>query len=52
MNATLDAWPFVIAAYAVTLVGTAGLLGWSAILLRRAERRADALDARGKTRDT
>jgi len=48
MNATLDAWPFVIAAYAVTVIATFGLLGFSLAALRRAETRADALDRQGK----
>ncbi len=46
MSAGLDAWPFVIAAYAVALCGTLGLVGWSVIALRRAEAGADALDRR------
>jgi len=49
MSATLDAWPFVIAAYAVTVTATVGLLGLSLAALRRAEGRADALDRQGKT---
>jgi hypothetical protein len=48
MNATLDVWPFVIAAYAVTVGGTLGLLGWALAALRRSEARADALDRQGK----
>ena len=48
MSATLDAWPFVIAAYAVTVTATVGLLGLSLAALRRAEGRADALDRQGK----
>lgn len=46
MSAALDAWPFVIAAYAVAVGGTAALTGWSIAALRRAEARADALDRR------
>ena len=34
----MNPWPFVIAAYAVVLVGTAGLAGWAWLALRRAER--------------
>ena len=41
-----QAWPFVIAAYAIALVGTLALLGWSLAALRRAEARAEALDRR------
>jgi hypothetical protein len=48
MSAALDAWPYVIAAYTVTIAGTAALLGWSFSALRRAEARADALDRQGK----
>ena len=49
MSAALDAWPFVIAAYTVAVTATAGLLGISLVALRRAERRADALDRHGKS---
>jgi hypothetical protein len=48
MTATLNAWPFVIAAYAVAIGGTFGLLGWAWAALRRSEARADALDRQGK----
>jgi hypothetical protein len=44
MNATLVAWPYVIAAYAIAIGGTLGLVGWALVALRRAEARADALD--------
>ena len=44
MSAVLNAWPFVIAAYAVAIGGTAALVLWSVAALRQAERRADALD--------
>jgi len=36
-------WPFVIAAYAVTIVATLGLVGWASTALRRAEGRAERL---------
>ena len=39
----MNQWPFVIAAYAVVLVGAAGLLIWAFASMRRAERAADAL---------
>ena len=39
----MNPWPFVAAAYAVMLLATAGLLGWAAAAMRRAERAADAL---------
>lgn len=49
MNAALNAWPFVIAAYAVAGIATAALIGVSLVALRRAEARADALDRHGKS---
>jgi hypothetical protein len=40
-------WLFIAGAYAVALIGTVGLTGWSWAAMRRAERAADALkDAR------
>ena len=36
-------WGFIIAAYAVTIVGTVGLVWASWAAMRRAERQADAL---------
>ena len=39
----MDPWPFVIAAYAVALLGTAGVALWSVAQMRRAEREADKL---------
>ena len=36
-------WPFIAAAYAVALIGTLGLAGWSFAAMRKAEREADAL---------
>ena len=47
MIATLQAWPFVIAAYGVATGGTVGLIAWSFVALRRAEARAAALNLRG-----
>ncbi len=41
MRETLDPWPFVIAAYAVSVIGTLALVGWSWLAMRRAERRRD-----------
>jgi len=49
MSAVLDAWPFVIAAYAIAVTATVGLLVVSLAMLRRAEARADALDRQGKS---
>jgi hypothetical protein len=45
MSATLDAWPFVIAAYAVAIGATMVLVGASLAALRRAERRVAALES-------
>jgi hypothetical protein len=39
----VNPWPFVIAAYAIALLGTAGLLLWSYAAMRSAERDAEAL---------
>ena len=36
-------WPFILGAYAVALLGTFGLTGWSFLAMRRAERSVDAL---------
>jgi hypothetical protein len=39
----VNPWPFVIAAYAVAILGTGALLAWSWRLMRAAEAAADAL---------
>ncbi|MGZ8287048.1 MAG: heme exporter protein CcmD [Allosphingosinicella sp.] len=36
-------WPFIVGAYAIALLGTFGLTGWSLAAMRRAERAVDAL---------
>jgi hypothetical protein len=36
-------WPFIIAAYALTILGTLGVTLWSWTAMRRAEADADAL---------
>ena len=41
MRETLDPWLFVIAAYAIGVIGTLALVGWSWLAMRRAERRRD-----------
>ena len=41
MRETLDPWSFVAAAYAVGIIGTLVLVGWSWLAMRRAERRRD-----------
>ena len=43
MREVLDQWQFVIAAYAIGVIGTALLVGWSWLAMRRAERRRDGL---------
>lgn len=43
---SLDQWPYVLAAYGVTIVATVLLAGWSWIAMRRAERRRE--DAKRK----
>jgi hypothetical protein len=39
----MNPWPFVIAAYAVVVATTAGLLWWAFASMRRAEAAAEAL---------
>jgi hypothetical protein len=39
----MNPWPFVVAAYAVVTLATAGLLSWAFASMRRAEAAADAL---------
>ena len=46
MREGLDHWDFVAAAYAVGLIGTALLIGWSWLGMKRAEARRDK--AKGK----
>lgn len=46
MREALDQWQFVAAAYAVGAFGTLGMVVWSWIAMRRAERRRDR--SRGK----
>lgn len=36
-------WPFILASYALTLVGAFGLAGWSWAAMRRAEAEADRI---------
>ena len=42
----MNPWPFVIAAYAVALIGTGGLLLWAWRTMRRAEAAADDVSHR------
>ncbi|HVQ08534.1 MAG TPA: hypothetical protein VMS43_08870 [Allosphingosinicella sp.] len=43
---TVDPWPFIIAAYALTVAGTLGMALWSFAAMRRAEAEADAVGKR------
>ncbi|MBA3511340.1 heme exporter protein CcmD [Sphingomonas sp.] len=42
----MNPWPFVVAAYAVTIVAVTGLILWSYASMRRAEAAADKLRSR------
>jgi len=42
----MNAWPFVAAAYAVTLIASAVIAGWSYVAMRRAERAVERLPRR------
>jgi hypothetical protein len=42
----MNHWPFIVAAYALTIAATLAITGWSFAAMRRAERRAEALSRR------
>ena len=42
----IDAWPYIVAAYAITIVATLALTLWSRRAMKEAERDADALGNR------
>lgn len=42
MREALDQWDFVVAAYAVGVLGTLAMIAWSWIAMKRAERRREA----------
>ena len=42
----MNQWAFVIAAYAVTILAMAGLIGWALVSCRRAEAEAERLGRR------
>ena len=42
----MNPWPFIIAAYALTILGTLGVTAWSFAAMRRAEAEAAALSDR------
>ncbi len=46
MREALDPWSFICAAYALGVGGTALMIGWSWLAMRRAEARRD--QSRGK----
>lgn len=46
----MNHWPFIIAAYGLTGIGTLGLTWWSFAAMRRAERAADAVAGRAAGR--
>ena len=39
----MNHWPFIIASYALTILGTLALAGWSWAAMRRAERDAEQI---------
>ena len=39
----MNAWPFIIAAYGLSIAGTIGLSLWSFVAMRRAEAEAEAV---------
>ena len=41
MREGLDQWTFVYAAYALTILGTLAVLGWSWLAMRAAEKRRE-----------
>ena len=46
MREALDHWPFVLAAYAIGVLGTIALTAWSWWAMRRAEQRRDEVRRR------
>jgi hypothetical protein len=46
----MNHWPFILAAYAITIGGTAALALWSHIAMRRAEAQAESLGRRREGR--
>jgi hypothetical protein len=43
---TIDPWPFIVAAYAIAVLGTLAVTIWSWQAMRKAERDAEALSKR------
>ncbi|MGF7154191.1 hypothetical protein [Novosphingobium gossypii] len=46
MREMMDPWAFVIAAYVVGVGATLGMVAWSLVSMRRAEKRRDAVKGR------
>ena len=46
MREALDPWPFVVAAYALSVGATLILVGWSWLAMVRAEKRREAARAK------
>ncbi|RVT94161.1 heme exporter protein CcmD [Sphingomonas crocodyli] len=44
----MNHWPFITAAYAITIVGTIAIIAISYAAMRRAEKKADALTKRDR----
>ena len=42
----MNHWPFITAAYAITIIGTISIVAASYAAMRRAEKKADALTRR------
>lgn len=42
----IDPWPYIVAAYAIAILGTLAVTFWSWRAMRKAERDADALGER------
>jgi len=42
----MNPWPFILAAYALTILGTLGVTAWSFSAMRRAEAEAASLSER------
>lgn len=47
MREAFDPWSFVLAAYAIGVCGTAALIAWSWLSMRRAEKRREQSRERG-----
>ncbi|MET1754771.1 hypothetical protein ABVV53_04760 [Novosphingobium sp. RD2P27] len=41
MREALDQWTFVLAAYGIGVLGTLGMIAWSWLSMRQAEKRRD-----------